>query len=255
MYNLLLALAAGLLAFLLVWAGLGPIAAIVPALGVSIAAMFLLARRIGQLVQAELATVPALLQQRRIDEAETKLVHVKQRYGPWQFLLAGQIDAQLGIIDYLQRKFEEAAPKLEAGKWRNGPVLACLGAIDWRRKRRDAAWKHLEAAVSASAEDATIWAVYATLLTREGLRTEALAVLDRAVKAVPSSAMLKELQSRVANKQKIDTGKFGDGWYQYFPEDLAQALATRGTRGPSPFAGMMPQVPQPRFGAKNAPRR
>jgi tetratricopeptide (TPR) repeat protein len=256
LYNLLLALAAGALSFLLVWAGLGPVAAVVPSLGVFLAAMFLLARRTGRMVERELATVPALLQQRRVDEAETKLVHVKEKYGPWQFLLAAQIDGQLGILDYVQRKFDEAVPKLEAGKWRNGPVLAMLGAVDWRRKRFDTAWKHFEAAVTATPEDPIPWAVYTTLLTREGKRNEALEVVARGVKALPKNAMLKELQSRVANKQKIETSRFGDngeGWYQYFPEDLMQAAAMRGTRG-APFPGM-PQPPQPRFGAKHAPRR
>jgi tetratricopeptide (TPR) repeat protein len=255
MYNLVIAAGAALVSFAAVWAWLGPIAAIVPALGVFIAAVFVLTRRTGQQVSAELAAVPALLQQRRIDEAETKLVHVKERFGRWQLLLAGQIDAQLGIIDYLQRKFDSAVPKLEAGSWRNGPVLACLGAIDWRKKNKDAAWKRFEAATKASSEDAMIWIVYATLRAREDQRAEALEVLSRAVKALPNNAMLKDLQGRIANKQKIDTGRFGEGWYQYFPEDLAQHMATRGMRG-GPLLPGMPQPPQqPRFGAKNAPRR
>src|SRR5262245_993027 len=122
MYNLILALLTGLSFLGVVWVAIGPLAAIAPAIGASLVAMFLLTRRTGRLVQAELTVVTTRLQQRRIDEAQTKLVQVKQKYGPWQFLLSGQVDAQLGMIDYLQRKFDAAVPKLESGKWRNGPV-------------------------------------------------------------------------------------------------------------------------------------
>lgn len=254
MYNLFLALAAGALTFLLVMAGFGPLAAIFPALVVAVGALFLLGRRTSQLVQADLAGVPGMLQQRRIDEAQTKLLLVKEKYGPWQFLLAQQIDGQLGVIDYLQMKFDEAYPKLEAGKWRNGTVLGFLGAIDYRRKDKPAAWKRFEAAVTATPEDPTLWLVYATLRTREGERSEALEVMARAVKALPNNAMVKELQGRIANKQKIEVSRFGEGWYQYFPEEFAQQMVMRGTRGPSQFPGM-PQQPQPRFGARHAPRR
>ncbi|MEQ1501839.1 MAG: hypothetical protein ABMB14_06395 [Myxococcota bacterium] len=259
MYNLLLALGGGLVTFVAVTVWLGPVAGIVPALGVIGLVMFLLARRTGKQVEAEIATVGPLLQQRRIDEAETKLVHIKEKYGPWQFLLAGQIDAQLGMIDYLQRKFDDARPKLEAGKWRNAIALASLGCIDWRQGRKDDAWKQFAAAASASSTDATVYAVWATLLSRDGLRTEALEAVGKGLTAIPGNAMLKELQSRIANKKKIEPAQqFGETWYQYFPEDLAQQMVMRGTRpgGAANSAfGKLPQPPQPRFGARHAPRR
>src|SRR5688572_20877219 len=150
MYNLLLAMLAGIVTFAGVTAALSAVAAVLPALGVFGLAMFLLARRTGQLVQQDLASVGTLLQQQRVDEAQTKLVLVKERYSRWQFLLAGQIDAQLGLIDYLQLKFDEAKPLLEAGKWRNAPVLARLGLIEWRRGQKTEAYKLLEAATQAS---------------------------------------------------------------------------------------------------------
>jgi len=32
---------------------------------------------------------------------------------------------------------------------------------------------------------------------------------------------LKDLKNRIANKKKIKTKTLGEGWYQFFPEDLA----------------------------------
>jgi tetratricopeptide (TPR) repeat protein len=252
MLNLLLALALAAASFVAVTLWLGPIAAVAPALGVLLLALFLLSRRTAAQVNAELQGVAPLLQARRIDEAQTKLTVIKERYGRWQFLLAGQIDAQLGVIDYLQLKFDEARPKLEAGKWRNAVALCCLGCIDWRQGRKDEAVKHFAAAAQASSQDVMVYQVWATLLARDGQRTEALAAVADGLKAIPDNAPLQDLQSRIANKKKIDTDRFGEAWYQFFPEEYAQKMVMRGTRGPSPLAARMPQ---PRFGARNAPRR
>lgn len=256
MYNLLLALLAGLVAFAVVTLVLSPIAGVVPGIGVALLAMFLLARRTGQLVQKELTSVGNMLQQQRIDEAQTKLVRVKEQYGPWQFLLAGQIDAQLGLIEYLQLKFEEARPLLDAGKWRNAPVLARLGLIDWRKGKKEEGYKLLAEASQATPEDAMIYVVRAILKVRDGQRPDALTIIGEGLKALPNHQTLKELQNKLANDQKIDTKAYGESWYQYFPEEykteLLKQQVMRGTRTPSP---LFSKIPQPRFGARHAPRR
>jgi hypothetical protein len=252
MYNLLIGVILGILVFGGITAWLGPLPAILPAVGVLFLALFLLARRTGRLVTAEMEGVAPLLQARRIDEAQTKLVGIKEKYGPWQFLVAGQIDAQLGVIDYLQMKFEEAAPKLERGRFRNPMALLCLGCIDWRRGRKVEAIARFQSAASASSQDVTVYAVWATLLARDHQATQALEVLARGLKAVPGNKVLTELQGRVANRKKIEVDRLGESWYQYFPEEYAQKMAMRGSRFPSP---PMANQPQPRFGARHAPRR
>ena len=254
MYNVLLSLGAGALVGALAWALFGFLAAIVPALLVSVLAMFLLSRRTAGQVEAEVKRVLPLLQERRIDEAQTLLTAVKHKYGRWQLLLEGQIDAQLGMIDYLQMKFDEARPKLESGKWRNWSALLALAAIHWRQGRKDEAWKKFEEAASAGPKESLVYCVWATLLAREGLRKEALAAVAKGVAQQPTSQVLKDLQARVANDRKIDPKAFGELWFQYFPEDLAKEMVMRGRRAPGPLQQQQ-QGPQPRFGARHAPRR
>lgn len=254
MYNVLLSMGAGVLVAALAWALFGPWATIAPALLVSILAMFLLARRTGAQVEAEVQRVLPLLQERRIDEAQTLLVNVRQKYGRWQLLLEGQIDAQLGMIDYLQMKFDEARPKLEAGKWRNWSALLALGAIHWRQGRKSEAWKSFEEAANAGPKESLVYCVWATLLAREGLRKEALAAVSKGLGHQPTSQTLKDLQARIANDRKIDPKAFGEAWFQYFPEDLAKEMVMRGRRAPGPLPQQV-QAPQPRFGARHAPRR
>lgn len=254
MYNLLLAIAAGAVVFLLTAFALSPIAGILPAVLVVGGVLYGLGRRTSRRVQAELAGVAPLLQQRKVDEAVALLEGVKQRHGRWQFLLSGQIDAQLGLLDYVQMKWDSARPKLEAGKWRNWSALVCLGAIDHRQGRKPQAWAHFAQAADASPNEILVYQVWATLLVRDGLRKEALAAVARGLEANKDNAALKDLQGRIANEKKIDTTAFGDNWYQFFPEDLMKQAVMRGRKG-APPQGAVPQPPAPRIGARHAPRR
>lgn len=252
MYNILLSLLAGLLVFGLVAAWLGPVAGVVPALIVWGLALFGLTRRMGRILEGELAAVVPMLQERKISAAQTHLVGVKAKYARWQLLLSGQIDAQLGMIDYLQMKWDDALPKLERGKFRNWTALVCIGAIHYRQGRREQAWEALERAAKSAPKEAIVYVVWAVLRTRSGDRGEALAALKRGLGVLPDSALLQNLQKTIANKRKIKVDRFPEVWYQFFPEEFASKMMTRGRRGGPQLPG---QPPQPRFGGRSAPRR
>ncbi|MCB9670833.1 MAG: hypothetical protein H6736_04535 [Alphaproteobacteria bacterium] len=254
MYNIALSFVAGFAVFLLTSLWLGPIPAVVPGLLVTGVTLYLLARRIGQLVEAEMAALVPLMQERKVDEAKAKLEAIKQQYGRWQLLLEGQMDAQVGMIDYLQMKFDEALPRLEKGRYRNWTALACIGCIHWRKGRKDDAWKAFEEAHAAGPKDPIFYLLWATLLHRDGKRTEALQALDHGLKAMPGNQTLLDLQRTIANKKQVSTKHFPQTWYQFFPEDMAKQMIMRGRKGPMPEGA--PQMPQqPRIGASRAPRR
>jgi uncharacterized protein HemY len=252
MLNLLIAFAAGAVVFGLVSLWLGPIPATIPAVLVSALVVFLLTRRISGILEAEVAAVAPMLQNREVDRAKAHLQSIKERYGKWQLLLDRQLDAQLGMIDYLQMKYDEALPHLERGKWRNWQALVCIAAIHHRRGEADKAWEHLELAAAAGSKEVMVYLVWATLLVRAGKRTEALEVLTRGLKEQPDSRHLQNLKKRIANKKKVDIKQFPDTWYQFFPEDMARQMVMRGRRG---GAGPLGAVEQPRIGARRAPRR
>ena len=254
MYNVALSILAGLVTFLVLSLWLGPIPAVVPGLIVLAVTLFLLARRVGRQVEAEMAALVPLMQARKVEEARAHLTRMKQTYGPWQLMLGGQIDAQLGMIDYLEMKFDEALPKLQAGRFQNWTALACIGCIHWRKGEKDAAWTAFEEAHATSPKDPMLYLVWSTLLSRDGKRTEALQALDQGLKAMPENQTLLNLQKTIANKKQVSTKHFPQTWYQFFPEDLAKQMVMRGRRGPLPEGA--PQMPQaPRIGARQAPRR
>jgi len=252
MYNILISVVAGLAVFGLASAWLGPIAGFFPALLVMGGVMFWLSRRTGAMVEAEIQAVVPLLQARKIEEAERRLNAVKTKYGRWQIMLEGQIDSQLGMIDYLQMKWDDALPKLEKGKWRNWTALTCIGCIHWRKGNKTAAYQALEEAAGVGASEPLIYLVWATLLAREGNRTRALEVLDQGIKELPESQHILNLQKTLANKKKVNTKVFPQTWYQFFPEEMAQQMVMRGRRdGKVPG---MPDAPNQRISARRAPR-
>lgn len=249
MYNLLVSLGLALVTFVVVALILRPVAGVVPALLVFGVAFFLLTRRVGRRVNAEMEPLLGMLQAQQIDRAREHLEGIKRRWGPWQFLLAGQIDAQLGMLDYVQMKWDEALPKLQAGRFRNGQAQVAIGAIHHRRGELEAAWRELESAVKTSPKDVVVYLVYATLLARSGERNRALEVLGRGLQVLPDSEILQQTQKDLANKRRLRTDRYPESWYQFFPEELVKSQLVRGRRGPQPG------LPQPRFGAKMAPRR
>lgn len=247
MYNVLISVGLMLAVFGGVGATLGPWAAIVPALLVFIGAMFLLSRRTGKQVEAAMAGLPPLLQAGKVPEARALLEQVRTTWGGWQLLLDGSISAQLGLIDYMQMKWDEALPQLQAGRFRNWMAMVGIACIHYRQGRKDACWDELDSAAGTQPKEAIIYMVWATLAVRSGERDRALKALSKGLESMPDSDQLKQLQKTVANKKKIDTKRFPDSWYQFFPEDMVRQQMMRGRRdGQSP----MQQIQQVRPGAK-----
>lgn len=253
MYNIAISAALGLVSFGLVTLWLGPLPAILPLLLVFTISVWLLSRRTAAAVEAEVQKVVPLLEARKVDEAQALLEGIKTRYGRWQILLEGQLDSQVGMIDYLQMKWDAALPRLEKGKWRNWTALTCIGCIHWRKGDKEAAYSTLADAAAAAGKESMVYLVWATLLTRDGKRADALKVIVEGLKAVPESAHLTNLQKVVANKKKVNPKVFPQTWYQFFPEDMAQQMMMRGRRG-GPVPGM-PEAPNQRISARRAPRR
>lgn len=263
MYSLVLAFAAGLSMFAVGAFVFGPFAGILPGLLVFVAAQFLLGRWSSAAVQKEIALVPPLLEQRKLDEAVALLRRIQQQWGKWQYLLDAQIEAQLGVLDYLQMKWDEARPKLEVGgpgpfTWtafgRNPLALSMLACIHWRQGRKDDAWATFASAAEATGTDPMLFQVWATLLARDGKRTEALQAVAKGLAAHPKHQGLTDLQSKLANDKRVDPKAFGQPWFQFFPEDLLMEQVKTGRMGPTP-QGAAQRPPAPRYGARHAPRR
>jgi tetratricopeptide (TPR) repeat protein len=236
MYTLILSLVLGVVTFVLVAVFFDPLAAVVPAVMVLLIALVALLLRVKRKVDNQMQGIVPLLQRRQVAEAQRYLESLRDRYAKWMPLLHGQIDSQLGMIDYLQLKFDQALPRLEKGKWRNWMALACIGAIHYRKGRHEQAWESLQKAVDIAKKEPMAYVVFAVLLNRAGVQDRALQVMNAGVKVLPDNKLLQELKNKIANKKKIKSSRLGDSWYQFFPEEMAaqaQMAARRGTPLPS----------------------
>lgn len=266
MYNLLISIALGALtAGLAMLIGLTmkvdvPVAAaILPAVFAAVVAMFFLARRTNRQVTAAMAPLGDLLQNQKLAEAQQLIGAVRDQYGPWQFLLKGQLNGQLGVLEYMQLKFDEALPLLEQGTFQNAMVQTLIACVHYRRERLDDAWEMFEKASKTSDKDAMIYVVWATLLVRQDQRGKALEVLSKGLEVIPDHQLLRTMKNTIANKQRIDTQKFPETWYQYFPEDAARMMRMRGTRNQKLPPGVRMQQrqgpPVPRNRGKHSRKR
>lgn len=261
MLNVLFSLLAGVVVGAVVTlAGFPWYAGILPGVLVAAGVAFVLTRRTTQAVQAELAGLAPLLQGGDIAGAKALLHGVSARHGRWQLFLEGQVASQLGMLDYMQLKFDEALPQLQAGRVRDWTADVAVACIHWRRDRLDDARRAFEAAASSRAKEPLVYVVWATCLARKGDRAGALAALSQGLEAIPDQPLLRQLKQTVANKRPIDTRTLPEGYLQFFPEDLAQQAVMRGRRGPSPLDGKVPVrmqqgPPAPRARGKLARRR
>lgn len=271
MYNLALALGIATLAFVLGWLGGNTwIAGFVPGLVAVGVAYFLLARRTGRQLEdimkramAEFDNLKpeklmAMAQRTRNEKAvreyqasvlQKARTILEEGYAldRWQFLIGAQVHAQLGAIDYLERKWSDARGHLEKSWSRNWLSQTQLAAIDWREDKKPAALARMEKTKGPASKEALFWGVYAWMLLESGDRDKAVRVADEGLKAVPGSGPLKEMVDALRNQKKLKTSVWGDAWYQIFPEHLTpeqeRAMAEkyaqqRGQYGP----------PQPRKG-------
>lgn len=250
MYNLLIALGVSLLVF-----GLGALTGewyygIAPALLVGLPLYFVLMRRTGQQVEAIMATAVSQLQTGRLKEAKATIESARP-LGKWQFLIEAQIDGQLGTLEYMQRNWKAARPLLEKAWARNWQAMAMLAILDHKDKKLDEGLARLDKAELLAKKEPLFWGVQAYLLLKAKRTEDAQRKVADGLESVEAIKPLKDLQTAIANDKmrRFDWGKtFGQGWYQFFPDQYPQPTAGRG-RG-VPQQRNRKSFPQPRGGGR-----
>jgi tetratricopeptide (TPR) repeat protein len=215
MYNLIIALVAGLVSFVIVaLTPLGLVAAWLPLLLVSVGVYFLLARRVGKKVEAIVERASKEIQQNRIDNG-IRMLESAFVYDKWQFLVRSQVNAQIGAILFMQRKFKEATPYLEKAFSRQWTALGMLAVIHFKRHKLDETVTVMEKAVKHAKKEALAWGLYAYMLDKGGRREAALSVLQRGVEGCPGNDAIKTNVTRLQNRERMKMKPFGDDWYQF----------------------------------------
>lgn len=222
MINFILALLAGtaatvLFSFLLgggdfeIWYG------ILPGLIALSVAYFLLARKSLKELEAVFMRAQEELKLQKIDPA---IEILKEGYpiGKKQFLIAPQVDGQIGSILYMARRFDESEPYLQRSFNRNWIPRAMLGALHYKRKNTADMKAVFEDAVKHNKKQALLWNLYAYCLWKSNERDAAIAVLNRALAAIPGEEKTQANLTALQNDKNMKMRGWDLMWYQFHLE-------------------------------------
>jgi predicted Zn-dependent protease len=220
--NLLLALAAGVAGFLAFYlTGIAhAIGSIFPGVVAAVAAYILLARRTGKQLEAVMAVAQKEMVARKPERAVQSLQDAFA-LSRWQFGIASSLHANIGVLLYVQKKFDEAEPHLRKGAatmiklWL---AQAMLGAILFRRKQYEEMDKIFDKAMRGNKSETLLYAVYAWCENQRGEKKRAIEILQRGMKENPSDEKLKTLLGRAQNDKRLKLDGWGEQWWQFWLE-------------------------------------
>ena len=182
---------------------------------IALVAMYVvLARKTMKEVEAIMNSAQDQLKAQKIDAAvET----IKGAYplGKRQFLVASQVDAQIGSIYFMTKKFEKAEPYLKRSFKRNWTAQAMLAVLYYKRKKFDDMREVFEEAVKLSKKQAILWNLYAYCEWKGGNREDAINILTRAQEHIPKDEKTKNNLKALQNKKKMKMRGWNMLWYQF----------------------------------------
>jgi len=176
------------------------------------------------IVRVVMKKVEALMMSAQQDvmanRAEKAIASLKDglKYGQWQVYVKQQILSQIGSILYMKRDFNEAQPYLEKGFVRNWVSMAMLGISYMKKNKTNKMIQTFDKAVSGSAKEPMIYALYAFCLDKSGERQKAVAILEKGLKKTANDERLQENIELLKAGKKMKMKGFGDMWYQFHLE-------------------------------------
>jgi hypothetical protein len=227
MFNILLSLAAGTLVTIVfgwllgmprVVVGYG----IVPGIIAMIAVLIWLSRRTGKRLQSIMDRVQVELQPRpgtKPDQARFEravgILREGYKYKRWQVLVGSTIDAQIGMLLYLQKKFEESEPYLENAVWRNWVAKAMLAVNQFRRRDFVQMKKTFEKTAKVAKKESLLWNLYAWCLWKSGDRDGAIDALSRGGEILTDDTRLTTNKAALQKGKNMKMRGWNEMWYQF----------------------------------------
>ncbi len=176
---------------------------------------------LGRRVQAELEKIFArageLMKKQHFDAA-IQVMKEGYKLGPRQFLVKGSIDGQIGVVQYLRKKNEEAEPLLKTASMQHYVAKAMLAILQWKRGEKKKAKQTFELALKAGKKESLLYGVYAYALNEMKDRDGAIEVLNRGLKICKGDERLLANRSLLQNGKAMKMKVFGEQWYQFMLE-------------------------------------
>ena len=218
MINLLLGLGAALAVILL-----SSLLSIKPWISVPIgvlagAALFIWqGRKVQQELEQIFSRAGDLLKKQQFDKA-IEAMKEGYKFSTRQFLVKSSIDGQIGVVQYLRKKNEEAEPLLAAASMQHYIAKAMLGILQWKRGEKKKAKETFDLALKAGKKESLLYAVYAYVLLEMGERDKAIETLNKGLGICKGDERLITNRNLLQNGKALKMKVYGEQWYQFLLE-------------------------------------
>ena len=175
----------------------------------------------GRKVQQELEKIftraGELLKKQQFDKA-IEAMKEGYRFSTKQFLVKGSIDGQIGVVQYLRKKNDEAEPLLASASMQHYIAKAMLGIIQWKRGEKKKAKETFALALKTGKKESLLYAVYAYVLVEMGERDKAIEILNNGLGVCKGDERLITNRNLLQNGKALKMKVYGEQWYQFLLE-------------------------------------
>lgn len=140
------------------------------------------------------------------------------KFSSRQFLVKGSIDGQIGVVQYLRKKNDEAEPLLASASMQHYIAKAMLGILQWKRGEKKKARETFGLALKTGKKESLLYAVYAYVLVEMGERDKAIEILNRGLGVCKGDERLITNRNLLQNGKALKMKVYGEQWYQFLLE-------------------------------------
>ncbi len=176
-----------------------------------------LGRKVQQDLEKIFARAGDLLKKQQWEKA-IETMKEGYRFSSRQFLVKGSIDGQIGVVQYLRKKNEEAEPLLLAASMQHYIAKAMLGILQWKRGDKKTAKQTFDLALKAGKKESLLYAVYAYVLLEMGERNRAIEILNKGLEICKGDERLITNRNLLQNGKTLKMKVYGEQWYQFLLE-------------------------------------
>lgn len=226
MYSLLAALLAATVVFSGIAIPFKPSYAAFPAFAAFGGVYFVLARRHSKAIEALMERMQKELRGGNVDNA-IRIVREGYPHTKWVFLMKAQLDGQVGTLLYMDKRFDDAEPLLQAAWSRHWLAKGMLAAHCFRKHQSDKAFKILDEALSSNKKEPMLYGLKAFLQVKLKDREAARGTLIAGREKVGENEAVASNLVRLQNGQDLQMYLFGDVWWNFHLEKPNQKALMR----------------------------
>jgi tetratricopeptide (TPR) repeat protein len=134
-------------------------------------------------------------------------------FSKWQLMLKAQVSSQMGVFYFADKKEDKAIEYLKNGSVRSPESQLILASIYFRKGDLDAAKEVMDITIKFNKKNPLLYNTLAFMLQVKKRNDEALAILQKGLKALGGHDATQDNLTRLQNEKKMNMKPFGMNWY------------------------------------------